>query len=274
MTVVRIAKKYLGESEAVRQYGILSGKVEGLILFPLSFNIALTTTLIPAVSQFKARGETNKAKYIIKLAILVGILIGIPCFICVFIYAEDILKILFPNASDGSIMLKYSSITIIIAIVAQTINSYLQGMHKMGIQIISISIGCVIKLILNIILISNKQIGIYGAVASNIISYAIMLIILAFYLIKKEKISFELNKFFVKPVILTISMYIILKSIHEINIVNSKVLKFGLNVFVGAVIYILLIILFRMISKKDLKIAQNSRHKTWKALKIGNFLKK
>lgn len=262
MTVVRIAKNYLGEAEAVRQYGILSGKVESLILFPLSFNIALTTTLIPAVSGFKARGELNKAKYVIKLAILVGILIGIPCFIGMFIFAEDILKILFPNASDGSIMLKYSSITIIIAIMSQTINSYLQGMHKMSIQIVSISVGCIIKLILNIVLISNKQIGIYGAVASNIISYAIILIILVVYLIKKEKISFEVDRFFVKPVILIISMYIILKSIDEIDIVSSKLLKLGFNIFIGGLIYTLLIILFKMISKNDLKIAQNSRHKT------------
>lgn len=100
MTIVRIAKNYLGEQEAVRQYGILSGKVEGLILFPLSFNMALTTTLIPVISGFKAKGNLEKAKQAVKLAILLGIIIGIPCFLVMFVFPEEILKILFPNASD------------------------------------------------------------------------------------------------------------------------------------------------------------------------------
>lgn len=106
MTIVRIAKNYLGEQEAVRQYGILSGKVEGLILFPLSFNMALTTTLIPVISGFKAKGNLEKAKQAVKLAILLGIIIGIPCFLVMFVFPEEILKMLFPNASDRKLNVK------------------------------------------------------------------------------------------------------------------------------------------------------------------------
>lgn len=262
ITVVRIAKKYLGEAEAVRQYGIFSGKVESLILFPLSFNMAFATTLIPTISGFKAKGEKDKAKHVLKLTILVGILIAIPFFLIMFVFSEDVLRILFPKASDGSIMLKYSSIIVLLAIIAQTINSYLQGMHKMGIQIISISIGCIIKLVLNVLLISNEQIGIYGAVASNIISYGIILLVLICYLIKKEKINFEIDKFFIKPVILTATMYIILKNIYRINLATSSVLKLAISLGLGGIIYVIVILLFRIITKEDLKIAKSSKHKT------------
>lgn len=268
MTAVRIAKRYLGEPEAVRQYGILSGKVESLILFPLSFNMAFTTTLIPTISGLKAKGENEKVKHIAKFTILIGILIGIPCFIVMFVFSEDILKILFPNASDGSVMLKYNSIIIIIAIITQTINSYLQGMHKMRIQIISISIGCIVKLILNILLIKNEQIGIYGAVISNIISYIFILVLLVCYLIEKEKIHFELDKFLIKPVILMFTMYIILKNAYKLSFINSNIFELCFSILIAGIVYISMIILFKIITKKDLKNTTSSRHKTRKMLKI------
>ena len=262
ITIVRIAKKYLGEEEAVRQYGILSGKIESLLMFPLSFNMAFTTTLIPTVSGLKARSEKEKAENILKLTIHAGILIGVPCVIIFFAYAEEILKILFPFASEGSVMLKYSAIIIIITIIIQTINSYLQGMHKMGIQILSISIGCLIKLILNIVLIREERIGIYGAVASNVISYFCIAIILVSYLIRKEKIRFEIDKFLIKPVILTTIMYIILKSTYKVEILDSNILKVIIGILTAFIIYVVMIIGFKIISVNDIKIALNGKHKT------------
>ena len=182
-TIVKIAKEYLGETEAVRQYGILSGKIESLVTLPFSFNMAITTTLIPTIAGFKARGEIEKNKYIIKFAILIGIIISIPFFVIMYTFPEQILKILFPNASDGSLMLKISSFSIIIATIIQTINSYFQGINKMRVQIIVIAISSVCKLVLNIILISNPRIGIHGAVISNIISYLITFGMLILYMI-------------------------------------------------------------------------------------------
>lgn len=262
VTIVRIAKGYLGEAEAIKQYGILSGKVESLIVFPLSFNMAFTTALIPKVSEYKAKGEVENTKNIVKLAILAGIIIGIPCFIGMFCFSTEILNVLFPKASEGNLMLKYSSITIIMAIIAQTINSYLQGIKKMRIQIVSVSVGTIAKLVLNIILIQNREIGIYGAIISNIISYFIILIILLYYLIKKDKIHFEINKFLIKPTLLAICMYIILKTIYNVHIIGTKMLNLLFSFTIGGLCYLLLIITFKIISKKDIKIATKSKHKT------------
>lgn len=262
MTIVRIAKKYLGEAEAVRQYGILSGKIESLIIFPLSFNMAFATTLIPTISSYNAKGELKKARKMLKLTILAGIIIGVPCFVVMFTFPTEILKTLFPNASDGNIMLKYSSITIIMALIAQTINSYLQGMNKMGVQIISIGLGSVLKLILNVILIQNEKIGIYGAIISNIVSYSFILICLICYLIRKEKIHFEFSKFIVKPLILTDFTYIMLKFVYKINIISSKSLKLALTFVIGGIVYIIMIFLLNIISKDDIKMVTNGRHNT------------
>ena len=87
-TIVKIAKEYLGEAEAVRQYGILSGKIESLVALPFSFNMAIATTLIPTIAGYKARGEIEKNKNIIKFAILAGIVISIPFFIIISFFLQ------------------------------------------------------------------------------------------------------------------------------------------------------------------------------------------
>ena len=253
-TIVKIAKQYLGEAEAVKQYGILSGKVESLITLPFSFNIAIVTTLIPTIAGYKAKGEVEKAKNIIKVAILTGILLSIPCLLVLFLFPEQILQTLFPNASAGSQMLKLSSVSIIIAITIQTINSYLQGMNKMKIQIIAIGISSCFKLILNIILISNEKIGVYGAIISNIATYIITISILIWYLIHNEKIKFELNRFFIKPIIISIIMYIIMKEVHKITFINSELIKLIISIGAGGLVYLIMIILLKVLSKKEIQL--------------------
>ncbi|MBO5413034.1 MAG: polysaccharide biosynthesis C-terminal domain-containing protein [Clostridia bacterium] len=258
-TIVKIAKEYLGEAEAVRQYGILSGKIESLVTLPFSFNMAITTTLIPTIAGYKARGETEKNKYIIKFAILIGIIISIPFFIIMYTLPEQILQILFPNASDGSLMLKISSFSIIIAVIIQTINSYFQGINKMRVQIITIAISSVVKLALNIILISNPKIGIYGAVVSNIISYLLTFGILIIYMVKHEKIHFEITKFIIKPAIICFIVYIIMKEMYKVTLVNTKLLKTGVSVAIGMTVYVISVLFTKLITKKEIKLVMKKR---------------
>lgn len=253
-TIVKISKEYLGETEAIRQYGILSGKIESLITLPFAFNLAITTSLIPTMAGYKAKGEMENNKYIIRFAILVGIIISIPIFIIMYTFPEQILQILFPNASDGSLMLKISSIGISFAIIIQTINSYFQGINKMKVQIITIAVSSGVKLLLNIVLISVPKIGIYGAVISNVISYILTFIILLLYMIIHEKIYFKITKFLVKPAIICGIVYIIMKEVYKIGTTNSQLIKTVTSIACGAVVYLILIVFSKLITKQEMKI--------------------
>lgn len=62
ITVVRGLKNFLSENEAKIQYGILSGKVDTLVMLPMSFNVALTTSLIPTIAYSKAMGDSETIK--------------------------------------------------------------------------------------------------------------------------------------------------------------------------------------------------------------------
>lgn len=121
-TVVRSLKEFLPEDEAISQYGILGGKVDTLTSLPLSINVAFATALVPAVSAAKARKDRKTIKQKTKFSLLISMLIGLPCTVGMCVFAEQILNLLYPNASDGTVILQISSLTILFTILDQTIN--------------------------------------------------------------------------------------------------------------------------------------------------------
>ena len=102
--------------------GILGGKVDTLTSLPLSINVAFATALVPAVAAAKARKDKDEIKRKTKFSLLISMLIGLPCTVGMLVFAGQILNFLYPNASDGTIILQISSLTILFTIMDQTIN--------------------------------------------------------------------------------------------------------------------------------------------------------
>ena len=139
-TVVRSLKNFMPEDMAVSQYGILGGKVDTLTSLPLSINVAFSTALVPAISAAKAKKDKETITKKTSFSLLISMLIGLPCTVGMCIFAGPILNLLFPNASDGTVILQISALTILFTILDQTINGALQGYGKLKIP--AISLGC------------------------------------------------------------------------------------------------------------------------------------
>lgn len=253
ITVVRGLKKFLTESEAKIQYGILSGKVDTLITLPLSFNIAFATALVPSIASAMAQKETKSASKRISFSILVSILIGLPCTVGMMIFSKQIITLLFPNATNGSLLLQISAITIIFSVLAQTVNGALQGLGKIMVPAITSTIGLVVKLILNIWLIQIPEIGIYGAaigsIVNNIVAFALSYIVL----IRTIKIDMNFMKNVIKPIIATIIMGICSYFIYLllIGIISSRIATI-IAILFAIVIYVLAVIVLKIFDKEEM----------------------
>ena len=255
ITVVRGLKKFLTEVEAKTQYGILSGKVDVLITLPLSLNIAFATALVPTISSSIAKGEKENASKRIAFSILISILIGLPCTIGMMIFSTEILNLLFPNATNGSLLLQVSAITIIFSVVTQTINGALQGLGKIMTPAITSFVGLIIKLILNIILIQIPSIGIYGAIIGSIVNNIVACALSFIVLMKTIKLDISCIKYIFKPIIATIIMgicsyftYLLIGSIIPKTV--ATIIAMG----VAVAIYAFAVIALRILSKEEIKM--------------------
>lgn len=103
ITVVRGLKNFLSESEAKIQYGILSGKVDTLVMLPMSFNVALITTLIPTIAASKAIGDLETIKKRVSFSLLLTILIGLPCTVGLIFFWRSYIKTIISKSKQWCI---------------------------------------------------------------------------------------------------------------------------------------------------------------------------
>ncbi len=260
MTVVRGLKNFLTESAAKAQYGILTGKVDTLVTLPMSFNVAFTTALVPAVSAAKATGDIGGAKKRIEFSLLITILIGLPCTIGMIIFAEPIIRLLFPNQGSGGFILQISSTSILFIVLEQTISGILQGIGKPMIPAVSLGIGVIIKLILNTILIPiNPEQFIFGGTAGAAISTTICHLIaflIDIYIMKKYvKLDIKKRDYILKPIIATVMMAICSLYSYRIllGMISEKMCTI-ISIIIATVIYVILVFLLGIFSKDNIKM--------------------
>ena len=92
---------------------------------------------------------------------LFTILIGLPCSVGMIIYAEPILKLLFPNASSGAFIFQISAMSIIFVTIEQTVTGALQGLGKIYVPILSLLARSSIKTYNKFNICKNKSRYIY-----------------------------------------------------------------------------------------------------------------
>ena len=268
ITVVRGLKTFLSESVAKVQYGILSGKVDTLIGLPLSFNIAFATALVPAVSSSIATGDKESITKRVSFSLLVTMLIGLPCTIGLCVFAEPILRLLFPNAPEGGLILQIAAFTILFTVLAQTINGALQGLGKIFVPAIALGAGVLVKLVLNLILVPIPTIGINGAAFSSVVCHIISFTI-GFYVLRKcVKLDLGFVKFVLKPVMATFAMSVCSYVIYmQLSLLMVEQLATVIALISAVVIYAVAVIVMKIFTKEDLNMLPYGQ-------KIGAFLTK
>ena len=258
VTVVRGLKNFMSESMAKAEYGILTGKVDTLVTMPMSFNIAFTTALVPSVSSAKATGEWKNAKKRIEFSILITILIGLPCSIGMIIFAQPILNLLFPNQVSGAFILQVSATSILFIVLEQTISGVLQGIGKPMVPAIALSIGVIVKFIINSVLIPvNPKEFLFGGTSGAAIATTICHMIASIIDIKimKKYIKLEINKkdYIIKPILACIMMGICAICTYKIllSIISEKLCTI-ISIFVAIVVYIMSALCLKIFSKSNM----------------------
>lgn len=252
-TIVNELKDIIGYEAAKREYGILSGKVETLINFPLSFNVAITTALLPAIAA--ARENLKKKEGTINKSILFGTIITVPAIAIFLGFGEEILSLLFPNASSGANILKMSSISILLIAIEQTFNNILYGIGRSRVPIIAVSIGVLVKAILNKVLVPRVDLIIGGTVGAAFatVMYNLTTLIISYIAIKKyTKVKLKLSSV-IKPVVSGVVMVIASRLIFNVitGIVSPK-LGLLASLGIGGCVYVAMLLLTRAFSLRDI----------------------
>ena len=206
---------------------------------------------------------------------MVTIIIGLPCTFGMMIFAQPIIDLIFPNAPAGSLLLQISALTIIFSVLAQTTNGALQGLGKIMVPAISSFIGLVVKLILNIILISIPGIGVNGAAIGSIINNILVFVISYIVLIKTIKLDIKPIKFVVKPIFATFIMCVCSYWLYLVLAKTALSIKLAtiISLIFAVIIYFISVIVLKIFTKEELHMIPYG-NKLYKMLeKLGIYRK-
>lgn len=243
---------------AVTLSGMLS-KSDTLFNMPLALNVAFATVLVPSIAGALAKGDTREASEKTSYSFLISILLILPCAIGYIVLAQPIYKIIYPATPDGADLLQIMSVALVFSALTQTITGALQGIGKVYVPAVAILIGCVFKVVLNVVLIRIPSVNIYGAAISSVVCQVVTFAVNLAVLLKYVPIKFTIGKYVLKPLGSGIAMGVGAWGVYKLLATVGTGYMANLVATVGAiaaavVIYVGLILVLRVMDKDDIML--------------------
>ena len=232
--------------------GLLS-KVVTIIHLPLAITGAFCTALVPAISSAISVKDYDTVNKRLTFSFFATMLIIMPCTAGLIALANPILQLIYPAASNGANILILSTFMMIFVSLNYVIEGGLYGFGKVHIPAIALGIGGVVKLILNILLISNPNINILGASISSIVCQVILFIICMYYLNKEIKLKLSFKRHIFKPIFVSAIMGGIVYFAYRFLIGSvGNTIATIVSILIGVISYAILMLLAKMLTKEDI----------------------
>ena len=242
-------------TQATVLYAQLTGKASVIINIPLTLSMAICTSLIPIIAENFILKKQKELKNKIDSSLKMATVIAIPCTFGLFFLAEPVMKFIFPGKFEGIEILKYLSLTIPFIIITQTTTAILQGTGNYIKPVINLLIGCIIKIVLTCVLVPMEAFNIYGAVIASFGAYIAVSILNILTMKFTLRVRFSLYEIIMKPAYASaIMMLFVLISYNTIyKNTTSNGISCLISIFLGMIIYIILIIIFRVFNIEEIK---------------------
>ena len=160
------------ETQALALYGDFSGAAMPLVNVPTIFTLALSTSLVPAIANAYAHGNKTQIGRLSSLSVRIGMVIGLPAALGLFLLAEPISLLLYQNA-DVARSLSVAAFAVIFISLNQTTAPVLQGLGKTYLPVTHMFTGLVIMVGVYYFLTAIPSVNILGAAVGTIIAFAV-----------------------------------------------------------------------------------------------------
>lgn len=176
--------KYVGyNSEYITTtYGVINGYVYPLLLLPSFFTLAISSAILPVVSNSYSNKNYSYTKKKIKEAIFFSMIVGIPATL-IFIFIPDIPLKLVYNTTLGTEYIKVTAPFFLLHYIQAPLTSSLNGMGYSKTAMKGTLYGGIIK-ILGLVIFSLLKMGLWSLIISTILNVVIVTIHHIYYVKK------------------------------------------------------------------------------------------
>lgn len=257
MLIDRMVASGMTMVQARPVYGLFTGLVIRLINIPTALALAVSMSLVPAISSARALEDYEGINRQSDLGMRFAFLIGLPCSIGMSLLSKPIVAFFYEETLTAehlqiaSELLSVSSLTVVLFTVVQATTSILQGLHKQRIPMYTLLAGVICKVALNYILVGIPGIGIHGAPISSIVCYTVSMLPNIYYVLKHGKVKLNWMGWIVRPGIATAAMGVVVWGLRELLPMNRFLTLF--EIAVGVVVYVVVALAVKAVSLNDFR---------------------
>ena len=234
-----------------------------------SITMSLGVSAIPALAAARALKNKQEVTSTINSVIRICMLVAAPAGLGIAALAEPIMTLLYGGTTAENLIPISSPIVMIYGIgtfvmaLSTPLTNVLQAMGRADIPAKVVAIGAIIKVICNFIFVGIPELNIYGATIGTLVCYTVIVTLNLYFTMKVSKCKINFVSTFGKP---AISAVVCALSAYATHAVFSNILTFGdassrlnganfstlLGVAVAVVVYVVMLLIVKGISKDDL----------------------
>lgn len=217
------------------------------------------TTALPSVTAAYTSGNKMKLKQSMETVLRVTVLVTIPSGIGLSVLSEPLLSLIYSSASVaneveiGSKVLTVMGISVIFIATSTPLCSMLQAVGRMDVPLKLFTIGMIMKIVVNYILVGIPEINIQGANVGSMVCYGFVTVVAMFVLCRQTKVVPDFMSILVKPLIAAIicgaSAYF--SEILFDTVFVQRVATI-LAVIVAIIVYVFALLLLQAIKREDI----------------------
>lgn len=241
------------------RYGVFSGQALTISNIPIAFASAMAAAMIPTVAQHVAARDIDGAKEKIGLAIKTTMIISIPCAVGLLVLARPVTGLLFSNTAEAedlaTKLLMTLSLSVIFYALSTLNNQILQGLGKLNVPIINAGIALVVQTVAAVLLLLFTDLDLYAIAIANTLYSGLICVLNQAAVRRATGYRQEIVKTFLIPGLASVFMGAIAWAVYEglLLLTASPSISVIPAILVGAMVYFVLLILFRGVSETELR---------------------
>ena len=259
-------------------YGNYSGALN-IYNLPTSLMAAITASVIPAVSAALARHDKGGAAGVTGSALRITALLAFPMGVGLFVMGTPIIKLLFPSLTyqiAGPLLSELGIATLFVCMML-VCNSILQAHGFVNLPVMVMLLGGLLKIINNYNLVALPGVGIYGAPFGNVLCFGLCMVLDLIIISRVIRGRPSYIPIFAKPAAASALMGLGAWAVYglaskammsagilcEVDKLTAQVVDLSragnalasmMAILVAVVIYAIMVVLLRAISREDLKL--------------------
>ncbi len=240
-------------------YGSYSGLAFSIFNLIPSLTAAMGISALPSVTRAWAAKDRQELENTVSSVLRISLMVALPAGLGISVLAGPILNLLYPaRAMEAAIIapvLRVMGISAIFVAAATPINSILQAIGRERLPLAVLTVGAVIKLSTNLVLVSRPEINIQGVPYGTLFCYLFIVVISTVALVRLSGLRLSFWKVLVKPAFCAIvSAMAAYSSYHLLFTGASSSLRVLATIGVTAGVYGVMILLTKTITTSDVQM--------------------